>query len=145
MRIATIIAEHTGGVTLRQLCAGAIVRDDAGRLLVVQRGREPSAGRWSIPGGRCLPGEAAADACVREVREETGIEVVVLRAAGRVKRAAPGAVYVIDDFVCTPVGGELLAGDDARDARWVTLAEFDALPLVADLRATLAEWGCLPR
>src|SRR5579859_374033 len=57
----------------REPCAGGIVHDGDGRLLVVRRGRPPSAGRWSVPGGRCRPGEPAADACVREVAEETGL------------------------------------------------------------------------
>jgi ADP-ribose pyrophosphatase YjhB (NUDIX family) len=122
------------------------VLDLAGRLLVVQRGQDPSAGLWSIPGGRCLRGELPEHACVREVREETGIDAVVLRHAGRVERGAPGGgVYVIDDYVCAPVGGVLLAGDDAQDARWVTLAEFDTLALVPGLRDALTQWRALPR
>jgi ADP-ribose pyrophosphatase YjhB (NUDIX family) len=129
----------------RQPCVGGIVFDDTGRLLLIQRGKEPSAGHWSVPGGRCLPDESAADACVREVFEETGAKVTVLRLAGRVERAAPGGgVYVIDDFVCRLDGGTLKAGDDAQDARWVTGAEFDALPLVPGLRDALEQWGCLP-
>jgi 8-oxo-dGTP diphosphatase len=89
----------------RQLCAGGIVFDEAGRLLVVQRAHEPAKGRWSVPGGRCLPDEPAALACVREVAEETGLQVRVVRFAGRVERAGPGAVrYDIDDFVCTVIG-----------------------------------------
>lgn len=130
----------------RQACAGGIVLDGAGRLLLIQRGQEPSTGLWSVPGGRCRPGESAPDACVREVFEETGIRVTALRLAGRVERDAPdGSVYVIDDFVCRADGGERVAGDDAQDARWVTLEELDALPLVPGLRAALAEWDCLPR
>jgi ADP-ribose pyrophosphatase YjhB (NUDIX family) len=126
-------------------CAGGIVHDAAGRLLLIRRGRAPSAGLWSIPGGRCLPGEAAAIACVREVAEETGLRVRVLRLAGRVERAAPdGGIYVIDDFVCSLEGGQLRAGDDATDARWVTPAELAELDLVPELYATLAGWGVLP-
>jgi len=58
-------------------CAGAVVRDGAGRLLLVQRGRAPSAGLWSLPGGRVEPGETAAEAAAREVTEETGLVVEV--------------------------------------------------------------------
>ncbi|MFN2560949.1 MAG: NUDIX hydrolase [Jatrophihabitans sp.] len=132
-------------MALRVPCAGGIVHDGTGRLLVIRRSQQPSAGSWSVPGGRCRPGEAAAAACVREVAEETGLEVAVLRRAGRVERAAPGGgLYVIDDFVCAVLGGELRAGDDAIDPRWVSRAELVALDLVPDLYATLAEWGVLP-
>jgi ADP-ribose pyrophosphatase YjhB (NUDIX family) len=129
----------------RQPCAGGIVHDAQQRLLLIRRGRPPSAGSWSIPGGRCLPGETAAAACVREVAEETGLQVAVQRLAGRVERAAPaGGVYVIDDFVCRLLGGRLRAGDDATDARWVTRQELADLPLVPGLRDALDEWGALP-
>ena len=132
-------------MTDREPCAGGIVLDAAGRLLVIQRGKPPSQGLWSIPGGRCLPGEAAEVACVREVREETGIEVEVVRYAGKVERTSPlGAMYDIDDFVCRPVGGELRAGDDAADARWVRFAEFVALPLAPGLEDALRDWNALP-
>lgn len=129
----------------RQPCAGGIVLDPAGRLLVIQRGQPPSVGLWSIPGGRCLPGEPAAQTCVREVLEETGIAVSVVRLAGRVVRPSPtGGVYDIDDFVCEPLGGQLRAGDDAADARWVSLAELEALPLAPGLYESLREWSVLP-
>jgi 8-oxo-dGTP diphosphatase len=129
----------------RQLCAGGIVHDAAGRVLLVRRGNAPSAGSWSVPGGRCLPGESAADACVREVAEETGMTVEVVRLAGTVERPAPdGGIYVIDDFVCRVLGGELAAGDDATDARWVSRAELAELRLVPGLVEALAGWGVLP-
>jgi len=129
----------------RQPCAGAIAHDAAGRILLIRRGTAPSAGSWSVPGGRCLPGESAAAACVREVAEETGLTVEVVRLAGTVERPAPGGViYVIDDFVCRVVGGELVARDDATDARWVSRAELGELPLVPGLVAALTEWGVLP-
>jgi 8-oxo-dGTP diphosphatase len=129
----------------RQLCAGGIVHDAAGRVLLVRRGHAPSAGSWSVPGGRCLPGESAADACVREVAEETGMTVEVVRLAGTVERPAPdGGIYVIDDFVCRVLGGELAAGDDATDARWVSRAELAELRLVPGLVEALAGWGVLP-
>lgn len=127
-------------------CAGSVVHDDLGRLLLIRRGQAPSAGMWSVPGGRCEPGEPAAAACVRETKEETGLDVAVVRPAGRVERAAPdGSVYVIDDFVCRPVGGMLQAGDDALDARWTTLADLDDLDLAPGVFDALREWGLLPR
>ncbi|MGH8860820.1 MAG: NUDIX hydrolase [Jatrophihabitantaceae bacterium] len=131
---------------MRVPCAGAIVFDPDGRLLLTLRGHAPSAGTWSLPGGRCRPGEVAANACVREVAEETGLQVRVERLVGRVERAGPGDVgYDIADFACTVVGGRLRAGDDAVEARWVARAGFDALPLAPLLAETLHAWGCLPR
>ncbi len=122
-------------------CAGAIVFDEAGRLLLVRRGNEPLRGRWCEPSGRCEPGESARDACVRETREETGLDVRVVRPAGTVRVGA----YLIEDFVCSVVRGSARAGDDAAEVRWVTRAELAQLPLVPGLEAILTSWQCLPR
>src|SRR5664279_96321 len=92
-------------MTAHLSCAGGIVFDEGGRLLLIQRGQPPSAGSWSIPGGRCEGGETGEQACIREVAEETGLAVVVLRWAGRVTREGPGEVsYDIDDYVCAVPG-----------------------------------------
>ena len=126
-------------------CAGGIVHDAAGRLLVILRAHAPSAGSWSLPGGRCLPGEPPPVACVREVQEETGLVVAVRRRAGQVERRGPGgATYLIDDYVCAAVSGTLRPGDDAADARWVTRAELQDLPLAPGVWDALQEWGVLP-
>ncbi len=82
---------------------------------------------------------------MRELAEETGLEVEVLSWVGRVERDAPdGGVYVIDDFVCAVRAGVLRAGDDADDARWVDAAELARLDLSPGLLEALTEWGCLP-
>jgi 8-oxo-dGTP diphosphatase len=131
-------------VTVRIQCAGAIVFDEYGRLLLVRRGREPNAGRWSLPGGRCEPGEPAADAAVRETREETGLQVTSGLLIGRVDLPGPdGAVYEVADFACTVTGGELRAGDDAADARFVPVDALSTLSLTPDLLITLRNWNVL--
>jgi 8-oxo-dGTP diphosphatase len=125
--------------------AGAIIFDSAGRLLVIRRLRPPAAGRWSVPGGKCRPGETAAEACVRECLEETGLLVEVGGPAGQVCLPATGSDrFVIEDFRCTVVGGTGLAGDDAAELRWVNHAELQRLPLVSGLLETLARWNLLP-
>lgn len=135
----------TGHPPLEQPCAGAIIFDPDGRLLLIRRGRPPSMGSWSVPGGRCRPGEPRPDACVREVAEETGLHVRVVRWAGRVRRDAPdGGVYVIDDYVCEVLGGDLRAGDDALDVAWFTPAELAGVAVVPGLLEALAEWAVLP-
>jgi ADP-ribose pyrophosphatase YjhB (NUDIX family) len=125
--------------------AGGIVFDDHRRLLLVLRSMPPAALTWSVPGGKCEPEEQPAAACVREVGEETGLAVEIIRWAGRVHRPAPGGgEYVIDDFLCRVVGGTLRAGDDAADAGWFDLAGMTGLPLAAGLLDSLAGWRLLP-
>jgi len=129
----------------RVTCAGALVLDGAGRLLVVRRGRPPGLGLWSVPGGRVEDGETVAQAVAREVREETGLEVEVGPLVGRVQRPGPdGEVYDIWDHTAVATGGTLQAGDDAADVRWVTAAELARLPVTEGLLEALTEWGTLP-
>ena len=123
---------------------GAIIKDESGRLLLIQRGHEPEAGRWSLPGGRIEPGESDEQAVVREIREETGLRVVCGALVGSVERPGlRGAVVDIRDYAATVAGGTLAAGDDAADARWVSPADLAALRLTSGLAETLAAWGVL--
>lgn len=125
--------------------AAGIVFDDRRRLLLIRRGREPAALTWSVPGGKCLPGETAEAACVRELAEETGLLVQVERLAGRIHRPAPGGHrFVIDDFVCAVTGGELRAGDDAIEVGWFDRGSFKRMLLAPDLATTLTDWQLLP-
>ena len=117
-------------------CAGAVVRDEAGRLLIVRRGREPGAGLWSLPGGRIEPGETPQAAAAREVREETGLEVEV--GAVLITALVGDGAFRVQDFAAVVVGGQLRAGDDADDARWADDEELSALPLTPGLLDALA-------
>ena len=127
---------------LRVPCVGAIITDPAGRLLLIKRGHEPEAGRWSLPGGRIEPGESDEQALVREIGEETGLTVTVGRLIGSVDRPQPGGrVLVIRDYAAEVTGGALTAGDDAADARWVSLPGFDGLALTTGLEEALSRWG----
>lgn len=127
-------------------CVGAVVRDDAGRLLLIRRGQEPSRGRWSLPGGRVEPGETPEQAVVREVREETGLDVVVGEPAGRVLIPAGAVVYDVVDFACTPTdpAATAVAGDDADAVTWADATALDGLACTPQLVETLREWGVLP-
>ena len=125
-------------------CVGAIVRDGAGHLLLVQRGHDPEAGRWSLPGGRVEPGETDAEALVREMREETGLIVTAGPLVGAVERPGSGdTVLDIRDYAATVTGGQLTAGDDAAAARWVAPADVTSLPLTTGLAEALRAWGVL--
>jgi len=129
-------------------CVGAIIRDEAERLLLIQRRNEPGAGRWSLPGGRIEAGETDQRAVVREVAEETGLVVTCGRLVGSVERPGrPGSVFEIRDYAALVTGGRLAAGDDAADARWVTPAQALALDAAGQLTdglvASLRSWGVL--
>lgn len=124
-----------------EVCVGAIAVD-AERLLLVRRGRGPAAGDWSIPGGRVEPGETLAEAVVRELEEEAGIEGVCGPLIGWVERIDEDHHYVILDFsVDVLEGTEPVAGDDAVEARWVPLGEISELNVVAGLLEFLHEHG----
>jgi 8-oxo-dGTP diphosphatase len=127
-------------------CVGAVVRDDAGRLLLIRRGHEPSRGLWSLPGGRVEPGETLQAAVVREVREETGLEVRVGDPVGSVLIPAGAVVYDVTDFACAPVdiAAVPVAGDDADDVAWVDATALEGLACTPRLVETLREWGLLP-
>lgn len=136
--------EQTPSAPTMVRCVGAIVRDDAHRLLVIQRGQPPAQGTWSLPGGRVETGESDAEAVAREVQEETGMTVRAGHLVGRVERAGPAGVrYEIFDYAAVVVGGLLRAGTDAADARWVDGDELLALPCAPGLLQTLREWGQL--
>jgi 8-oxo-dGTP diphosphatase len=129
-------------------CVGALVFDDAGRLLMVRRGQEPDRGRWSLPGGRVEPRESDAEALVREVLEETGLEVAVGELVGAVELdGVHGGTAAVADYRCRLLPGTApaaaAAGDDASDVGWFTDAEIRALDCSAGLVDTLTGWGVL--
>ena len=125
-------------------CVGAVVFDAQGRLLMIQRGHDPGAGLWSIPGGRIEPGETDEQALVRELLEETNLQVKVGKFVGRVRREGlGGAIIDIRDYAATVTGGTLRPGDDAADARWVAAAELARLEVTEGLVEALTEWGVL--
>jgi mutator protein MutT len=108
---------------------GAVVVDEAGRVLLIRRGKEPQMGAWSLPGGAVELGETLEQAICREVLEETGLVVRVaelVEALERILRDADGRVeyhYVLVDFLCrADGGGSLLCASDAAEARWVSAA-----------------------
>ena len=108
---------------------GAVVIDD-GKVLLVRRGQEPLKGEWSLPGGALELGETLREGMVREVLEETGLNVVpvaIVEVLERITLGEPsGRVryhYVLVDFLCHVAGGTLLGGSDAEEARWVAQEE----------------------
>jgi 8-oxo-dGTP diphosphatase len=119
---------------------GAVVLDGE-RVLLARRGRAPSAGKWSIPGGLVHLGERLEEAAVREVQEETGLHVRLLGLCGVIDRVVRDSDvvryhYVIIDYVAESVGGHLEAGTDAAEVRWVAvgdLGQYDCTEGLADM------------
>ena len=128
-------------------CVGAVVHDARGRLLLVQRGHAPSAGLWSVPGGRVEAGETEAEAVVREIAEETGLRVRPERVLGRVRIDGDGVVFTVTDWVCSLLdpGQQPVAGDDAADVAFVDTAGLAALDMAPGVVAALTGWNALPR
>jgi 8-oxo-dGTP diphosphatase len=108
------------------------------RVLLVKRAHPPIQGQWSIPGGVLEVGEMVREAAVREAREETGLVVEpgeLLGVYDRILRDPEQRVqyhYVLIDFLCRPVGGELLAASDAAEVRWFGREELLSLQLAED-------------
>jgi ADP-ribose pyrophosphatase YjhB (NUDIX family) len=115
------------------VAVGVVLLDENDRVLLVRRGRPPSVGRWTVPGGGVELGETLEAAALRELAEETGLACkigAIVEVLDRVIRDAAGRIeyhYVILDFVGTQPTGTLRAGSDSDEARWVSLAELAAL------------------
>ncbi|HET6176154.1 MAG TPA: NUDIX hydrolase [Candidatus Sulfotelmatobacter sp.] len=123
---------------------GAIIIEEL-QVLLVKRAHPPLQAQWSIPGGVLEVGEMVREAAVREAREETGLIVEpgdLLGVYDRVLRDAERRVqyhYVLVDFLCRRVGGELAAGSDAGEVRWFTREELPALNLAEDTQDVIAK------
>jgi mutator protein MutT len=123
---------------------GAVIID-GDRVLLVRRAHEPLKGDWSLPGGAVEVGETLPEAVVREVREETGLEVRVgpiVEVLDRVHRARDGRVeyhFVIIDYLCAPTGGKLAYNSDASDACWAGLNALEPYSLTPQAQAVIAK------
>jgi len=114
-----------------------VVKD--GKVLLVERGRDPDRGKWGFPGGLVETGETAAEAAIRELREETGVaaepgpvldvfDVITHDEAGRVRYH-----FLLSAVLCRWVSGDGVAADDAEKVGWFTPEETRALPVSRNL------------
>jgi 8-oxo-dGTP diphosphatase len=117
---------------------GAVIVD-GNRVVLVRRGQEPLKGEWSLPGGALELGETLEQGILREVQEETGLRVEAISVVEVLDRIVADEAaelnagnarkiryhYVLIDYLCRVVGGELAASSDAADARWVSREELN--------------------
>jgi len=129
-RINTMIEKEN----LPQVAVGAVIFYQD-RVLLVKRSNHPAKGMWAVPGGKIRAGETMQHALVREIKEETGLDITVgnivyvFDVITRDEKDKLSFHYVIIDFLCEMKGGKLQAGDDAREVRWVSAAELNTLPV----------------
>lgn len=121
-----------------ELAVAAILTDADGRVLLIQRGRPPSAGRWTVPGGRVERGETVVEALQRELRTETGLTAKPGPLAEVFELITDQYHYVILDYLMTEPQGELRPGDDAADARFVALSDLPSYETTEGLAEVLA-------
>ena len=108
--------------------AAALILDSSHfqKIVLVRRRYPPEVGHWTMPGGGIEAGESALEACVREAKEETGLEIAVDNQLGT--WSTPTGETVITFYLAHPYGGNLEAGSDAQEARWFSL---DMAPTLA--------------
>jgi 8-oxo-dGTP diphosphatase len=123
---------------------GAVIVDQ-GRVLLARRAHAPLLGKWSLPGGVVELGETLRAAAEREAREETGLVVKAGDVIEVLDRIIPGENgrteyhYVLVDFLCERVGGELRAGGDAAEVAWAGLEELERFQLEQAALAVIAK------
>lgn len=111
---------------------GAVILDQ-GRVLLIERGQAPLKGEWSLPGGALELGETLEEGIRREVLEETGLivePVAIVEVLDRISRDPEGRIqyhYVLVDYLCRIIGGQLACATDAAGARWAARGELDAI------------------
>lgn len=117
---------------------GAVILH-TGRVLLVRRGGQPSAGKWTLPGGLVEVGETTHAAIEREIREECGIDIRVAGLAGVVDRIVPDADgrvryhYVLVDYLAYAESEDVVAGSDAAECRWVDVSRVGELDVTDGL------------
>ena len=132
--------------TLPRVGSAVIVKDEANRILLGKRNKDPQRGSWILPGGKIKAFESIAEAAVRELQEETGLQIEV-QSQFRVYEVIdpPGEHRIIIYSWARVSGGSLRAADDVSEVRFVSFDELGDLPLTPLVRRVLEDAGYLGR
>jgi len=128
--------DETNAPPVPAIGVGGIVFNKQKQVLLIQRNQAPAMGLWSVPGGKLEAGESMVEACKREVKEETGIDVEVKNIVAVVERRIEGFHYVIIDYLACLIDRENtlpVAQSDVAEARWVSLEQIRDYALVVGL------------
>lgn len=111
---------------------------EGGNVLLIRRARDPFKGEWAIPGGRIEDDETAEQCALREMKEETGLDIELIRMTGLYSDPARDPRKIIAaGYLVRRLGGQVQAGDDAGEAQWFPLTGLP--PLCADHAKILAD------
>ena len=121
----------------------AAVFNDAGEVLLVQRGKPPNVGQWGLPGGLLDVGERLVEGAAREVMEECGVAVEIRDLVGVFEPIIRDDIdrvryhYVVVDYWARYLSGEVRAADDAADARWVAVEQLEDFEMYGESRSVV--------
>ena len=116
---------------------------DGNRVLLSIRGKAPSVGKWGLPGGAVEIGETVREAVVREILEETGVTVkpvkliTVFDSIHRDENDGVRYHYILFEYLCEYVSGEVTPSSDAPDARWVEFKDLDFIDIMPSTKRFL--------
>jgi len=127
---------------LPRVGSALIVKDEASRILLGKRNKDPQRGNWVLPGGKIHAFESIADAAIRELEEETGLKVEVQHQFRVYEVINPPQEHRIIIYSwAKAVGGVLRASDDISEVKFVSLRELGDLPLTPLVRSVLVDAG----
>ena len=118
--------------------AATIIHEN--RILLALRGKPPSQGMWGLPGGVVEVGETLEEAVVREIKEETSVDVEPIKLItifDTIRRDKEGRIkthFILFEYLCKYLGGEVKAASDAPDARWISLDALDSIDIMHSTR-----------
>lgn len=132
-------------MTIRPETGASMLVLDGPNVLIIKRGKEPSKGLWAFPGGRQELGETLHETAIRELLEETALtahDAEFIKFFEPMRTGPVGEIishFVLGVFLCTSFTGNVVAGDDAADAAWVSLETMDRYDFTRNAKELLIE------